>query len=86
MDWQRRSVTSVEQALRAARLAPEFVAALYALGAQFSSSDLKEPVGLLTHGEETELFGSDWMLEVPSKVPERATAFEVVSRTPADLP
>ncbi len=87
MDWQRRTVTSVEQALRAARLAPEFVAALYALGAQFSSSDLKEPVGLVDAMErKTELFGSDWMLEVPSKVPERATAFEVVSRTPADFP
>jgi hypothetical protein len=87
MDWQRRSASSVEQALRAARLAPEFVAALYALDTQFTSADLQAPVSLAeAMGRKAELFNSDWMLEVPSKVPERAEAFEAVSRTPADAP
>jgi len=87
MDWQRRTATRVEQALRAARLAPEFVAALYALGTQFVSPDLEKPVSLEEAlSRKGELFNTDWKLEVPCDKSSRNSAFEKVSRTPADSP
>lgn len=87
MDWQRRSASGVQQALRAARLAPEFVAALYALDARIVSGNLDGPVSLAEAMErKAEVLTGDWMVEVPVCPANQETAFEAVKRTPADDP
>lgn len=82
LSWQVRNETTIGRALRASRLAPQWIAALLALGATVTVDDEEVPVEAVlrreVEGDVTALhvpLGGDWR---------RGEAH--VARTPADKP
>jgi len=83
--WQQRNETTVERALRSPNMAPQWVAALLALGAWAAFSDgQEEPLAdfLRRRGEQRKLAA----VHLPLNVPGRTWGESHVARTPADPP
>ena len=93
LSWQLRNENTVIQAVRSPRLAPQFLAALLALGAKVL---VGESAGAATAGEgrlladvlrqATPQFDAVSAVCVPLDVPGRVCGESRVARTPADAP
>jgi len=85
ISWQRRNETTVERALLAPNLAPQWIAALLAWGAQMATEEGERPLVDLLHRAETRP-GKLLAVHVPVDVPGRVGGEASVRRTPADEP
>lgn len=84
--WQQRNETTVERALRSPNMAPQWVAALLALGASVTFLDGQEkPLAdfLRRRGEQRGMFAA---VHLPLNVLSRTWGESHVARTPADPP
>ena len=85
LSWQQRNSTTVEEAVLSPNLAPQWVAALLALGTRVT---FPEEEGLLIDFPHWAMAraGKLFNLKIPLNVPGRVWGEAHVSRTPADQP